>query len=240
MRILILQIDLHFFADAEGNQLVKKGWLNEGGWKDKYVVKVVVPEEAKYLFVSTQNGTVPKVKSTQNGSHYYISTEGELVADDNYQVLSFSVRADETIEIAGTMKGNPYSTARYAFYKDEYGIDIVELGSLNSDGWEDNYSEVVKVPPEATTLLIGGENGAKPTVTWKSDETYLSKPELANKKMGILGDSMAKGNGVFDNNCWPERIAVRNNMEVDNQAINGKYLTQGIWKDSGAFSESSY
>lgn len=58
------------------------------------------------------------------------------------------------------------------------------------------------------------------------------KSRIREQKIGILGDSMAKGNGTFDGNCWPERIALRNNMEVDNQAINGKYLTQEIWKDS--------
>jgi lysophospholipase L1-like esterase len=39
---------------------------------------------------------------------------------------------------------------------------------------------------------------------------------------------MSKGNGTYDGNCWGERIARRNNMTIDNQALNGKYLTQSF------------
>lgn len=221
-----------FYEDEEGTRLVKGGWLNEGGWDDKYTIEVSVPEEAKFLFVSTQNGTVPNVKATQSGTHYYISSEGEFVAHENYQIFSYAVRENERIQISGSMKGNLNSAARYAFYQDESGIKLRGVGSLNSGGWEDEYSEDVIVPSGASTLLIACQNGTEPTVIWKSNESYKTHPELENKKLGVLGDSMAKGNGEFDGNCWPERIAARNGMEVDNQSINGKYLTQDIWKDS--------
>lgn len=221
-----------FYADGEGTQLIKSGWPNEGGWNDKYVIGVSVPENAKYLFVSTQSGTIPDVRATQSGLHYYISTEGELVSQNNYQIFSYAVRENESIQISGAMKGNLDGAARYAFYQDESGTDLIEIGSLNNGGWEDEYSEDVTVPSGASTLLIACQNGFTPTVIWKSDESYKTSPVLKNKKLGVLGDSMAKGNGAFDGNCWPERIAARNEMQVDNQAINGKYLTQGAWRDS--------
>lgn len=221
-----------FYADENGKQLIKKGWLNEGGWQDKYTIEVSVPAGAKYLFVSTQNGMIPDVKATQSGLHYYISSEGELVSHDNYHVFSYAVRENEKLQISGSMKGNLNSAARYAFYQDEHGIKLREIGSLNSGGWEDEFSEDVVVPSGANTLLIACQNVTTPTVTWKSNESYKTSLVLENKKIGVLGDGMAKENEEFDGNCWPERIAARNGMQVDNQAMNGVYLTQDTWKDS--------
>lgn len=221
-----------FYEDEAGSDLILGGWLNGGGWSDKYSIDVTAPKNAKFLFVSSQNGMIPSVRLSQSGMHYYIDSNGMLQPEKNYHIVSYAVRPGEIIELIGSMKGNYNSAARYAFYKDEFGTDLVKIGSLNDGGWEDEFVETITVPTGATTLLVGCQNGSEPKVFWKSNPSYRTKPELENKKIGILGDSMAKGNGTFDGNCWAERIARRNNMEIDNQAINGKYLTQEKWKDS--------
>lgn len=221
-----------FYGDEDGNDLVKAGWLNEGGWSDKYEIETTVPLGAKYLFVSSQNGELPCVKTVKQGKHCYLSADGNLIPEENYQIFSYAVRENETIEIKGSMKGNVNTAARYAFFGDEYGMKLIDIGSINEGGWNDEYDETIVAPRGTTTLFIGCQNGTEPTVMWESSDSYTTNPKLENKKIGVLGDSMAKGNGEFDGNCWPERIAARNNMKVDNQAINGKYLTQEIWKDS--------
>lgn len=76
-----------FYADEAGKNLVKIGWLNTGGWSDKYIIDVTVPRNAKYLFVSSPNGMLPSVRVAQNGVHYYIADNGILVSEANYQIF---------------------------------------------------------------------------------------------------------------------------------------------------------
>lgn len=169
-------------------------------------------------------------------SNKYLNSSGNPETLSNYTLYLYSVRENESVNIKGNMKANPNVALRYAFYsKSEIVIsNLIQRGSLNAGGWNDDYNEDVDVPHGATILVVSNQNAAAPKVTRKYTEELLTLNQswLYKKKLGIVGDSMAKGNGTYDDNCWPERIANRNNMVVDNQAINGKYLTQGQWGDS--------
>ena len=221
-----------FSSKESANSVWKNQYMTSGGWNDQYSTQIEVPDNAKFLFVSSEKITVPSVMIVSEVTSAYIDKDGFICDEQNYQILSYAVKSGETLEISGAMKGNKNACCRYVFYKDEFCFDIKELGSLNEGGWNDNYTETVKVPFGATTLLISQEIGTKQSVYRLSEEGYTTSPLLKRLKIGLVGDSMAKGNGEYDGNCWPERIAKRNDAKLDNQAINGKYLTQEEWKDS--------
>ncbi|MBS5130102.1 MAG: SGNH/GDSL hydrolase family protein [Lachnospiraceae bacterium] len=221
-----------FSDEKTANTLWKNQYTNVGGWHDQYSIQLEVPENAKFLFVASEKISIPSVMAVSEITNAYIDSQGVICKEKNYQVLSYAVKSGEVIEISGAMKGNENACCRYVFYEDEYCLKIEELGSLNEGGWNDEFTETVTVPSDATTLLVSQEVGTVHSVYRLSKEGYTTSPLLKNLKIGVVGDSMAKGNGEYDGNCWPERIAKRNNAELDNQAVNGKYLTQEIWSDS--------
>lgn len=174
--------------------------------------------------------------SSETEDNKYLDTFGSTSPLSNYTLYKYNVNEGESVSIKGCMIANQNVALRYAFYTstDIVAENLIQKGSLNSGGWNDAYEEETVVPVGAKILVVSNQNSSQPQVVRKyTEETFSGYQSwLYGKKMGVVGDSMAKGNGTYDGNCWPERIANRNNMTVDNQAINGKYLTQGQWSDS--------
>ena len=174
--------------------------------------------------------------SSETKANKYLDTSGNVASLPNYTLYLYNVNEGESVSVKGRMIANQNTALRYAFYTstDIAAENLIQKGSLNSGGWNDAYEEETPVPVGAKILVVSNQNNGQPQVVRKyTEETFGGYQSwLYGKKIGVLGDSMAKGNGTYDGNCWPERIANRNNMAVDNQAINGKYLTQGQWSDS--------
>ncbi len=65
----------------------------------------------------------------------------------------------------------------------------------------------------------------------KSDVSDLNAKKNENrlygKTMAVLGDSMAKGHTLSENQTWAYKIASRNNMTYQKVAVNGTFITTG-------------
>lgn len=58
-------------------------------------------------------------------------------------------------------------------------------------------------------------------------KTRKSENRLYGKTMAVLGDSMAKGHTLSENQTWAYKIASRNNMTYQKVAANGAFITTG-------------
>lgn len=58
-------------------------------------------------------------------------------------------------------------------------------------------------------------------------KTRKSENRLYGKTMAVLGDSMAKGHTLSENQTWAYKIASRNNMTYQKVAVNGTFITTG-------------
>lgn len=58
-------------------------------------------------------------------------------------------------------------------------------------------------------------------------KTRKSENRLYGKTMAVLGDSMAKGHILSENQTWAYKIASRNNMTYQKVAVNGAFITTG-------------
>lgn len=163
-----------------------------------------------------------------------IAPNGTLSTLSNFTLTKYAIEPSKTYKIKGTISGNANSLAIFAYYSDATCTSLISVGQL-CQGWSTTVDIATTAPTGATYMAVTNYNG-HPKLS-----VYLSEPmakldsigdslrqlnPLYGKKIGVCGDSMTAGNGTYAGNCWAERLAIRNNMTIDNQALNGKYLTQ--------------
>lgn len=200
--------------------------INNISWYPDIYITVVVNSTDKLNYQNPYDSV----------SGYYINTNGVFTATANYTIRKYAVTAGKNYNLKGGDSGNPNAYAIYAFYSNSACTNVVSIGRLGA-GWNEVVDLTIQAPTGAYYMAVTGYNGNTTIVV--SEVVPMSKLEIVDdilmtlnplygKKIGICGDSMSKGNGTYDGNCWGERLARRNNMTIDNQALNGKYLTQSF------------
>lgn len=171
-----------FYKNMDGTEIIKQGARNTGGWGDSYTADVYVPKGAKYLFVTSQNGSIPTVSkknfsSVQEQINYIDTMTNHVLGNDgrvlgieasesnaNYTVFIYDVSEVRKVKISSKAIGNVNVITRFAFYADSNGKELISKGSLNEGGWEDTYDLEIKLPKEAKYLYVTSQNGTVPSV----------------------------------------------------------------------------
>lgn len=150
--------------------------------------------------ISGRNGYF--IFDVKKGEKYSIDGISEHSSDINYPKVALAFSLDGTTLIRQE-DGN---------YSYDLGIDRVD----------NVYGYVVEVPNGATKMHVSNRGGAKVRKLGKTTNP------LVNKKLGILGDSIAYGYG--SQGGFGKIIADNNNMTMQNVAVSGACISVGMKK----------
>ncbi len=171
-----------FYENASGTNLIKGGGRNTGGWSDKYDDVVQVPEGAKYLFVTCQNGsdisvsysnqksTTAEISSINMYPSSVLSSDGNVYGSDvnteytNYSVYIYDVTGMNYAEVETSAIGNPDTFMIYALSDIENAHNFNKKGRLNSAGWNKTPSVRISISQEYRYLYVLCQNGTTPKV----------------------------------------------------------------------------
>lgn len=237
----------YYFADSTLTQFIGKSDVTIAN-TTTINININVPLTSSYIAVNNINW-YPNINVSMsleitdqliyqtpynNISNQIILPNGAFGSLSNFSISEYAVAPGNVYKITGMEAGNANSLAIYAYFSDSSCTKLIKAGKL-SEGWSTSVDLLITVPIGANYMAVTNNNGFNQlTVCLVSPQTKLNSIDnyinllnpLFGKKLGVCGDSTSAGNGTYANNCWPERLARRNHMKLDNQAINGAYLSQ--------------
>ena len=171
-----------FYRDITAKELIHAGALNHGAWTDRYEAKVKVPLAAKYLLITSQNGSVPTAYINEEEEIYEelnhievlnnkaMDMNGKIIGGDtnnsvaNYSIYIFNISEYGSLEIYTEAKANADTLMRYAYVDNLSDFNIIKKGPLNSMGWEDAVSTRSRLSGNEKYLLVTCQNSSIPVV----------------------------------------------------------------------------
>lgn len=163
-----------FSSDELAEEIIKLGATNNGGWNDNYHVTMQVPTNSKFLLVTSQNGTPPTVKMSDQDKlyeelryediHYGVimNPNGDFTESINYSVYVYNIQGAKRVKLSSNTIGNKDTILRYS-YRD-LNKNTAKRGSTNVNGWQDSYEIESVIPNDSAYLYVTSQNGSIPSV----------------------------------------------------------------------------